>query len=254
MIKFFRKIRYDLMEKNKTGKYLKYAIGEILLVVIGILIAVSINGFVNDYSDSKKETKYLIALNNDILKIESEIEITKSSLVSIKMACDSLIKIVHQPELIYNAERLNPLTSKMFTIPSNKPVFQSYDNIKNTSDLNLIESDELKLSLSDIEVALFNLDITREWQIKQWTDINQVYINEKMDLMDISNNEDEKGDYRENIESIFKNNWSEILKDREFSNIIINRKWAVLDILKEQDRLIEVLKKSQRIIQKELGK
>jgi len=43
MIKFFRKIRYDLMEKNKAGKYLKYAIGEIVLVVIGILIALSIN-------------------------------------------------------------------------------------------------------------------------------------------------------------------------------------------------------------------
>tara|TARA_R110002051_G_scaffold313163_1_gene388974 strand:- start:6431 stop:6565 length:135 start_codon:yes stop_codon:yes gene_type:complete len=43
MIKFFRKIRYDLMGKNKTGKYFKYAIGEIVLVVIGILIALSIN-------------------------------------------------------------------------------------------------------------------------------------------------------------------------------------------------------------------
>ena len=45
MIKFFRKIRYDLMEKNKNGKYLKYAIGEILLVVIGILIALQINNW-----------------------------------------------------------------------------------------------------------------------------------------------------------------------------------------------------------------
>ncbi len=45
MIKFFRKIRYDLMERNNTGKYLKYAIGEIILVVIGILIALSINNW-----------------------------------------------------------------------------------------------------------------------------------------------------------------------------------------------------------------
>ena len=45
MIKFFRKIRYDLMEKNKTGKYLKYAIGEIVLVVIGILVALQINNW-----------------------------------------------------------------------------------------------------------------------------------------------------------------------------------------------------------------
>lgn len=45
MIKFFRKIRYELMETGKTGKYLKYALGEILLVVIGILIALQINNW-----------------------------------------------------------------------------------------------------------------------------------------------------------------------------------------------------------------
>src|SRR6056300_608058 len=51
MIKFFRRIRFDLMEQNKTGKYLKYAIGEIVLVVIGILIALSIN----NWNETKKE-------------------------------------------------------------------------------------------------------------------------------------------------------------------------------------------------------
>ena len=55
MIKFFKKIRYNLMSENKTGssaetsvkagKYLKYAIGEILLVVLGILIALQINNW-----------------------------------------------------------------------------------------------------------------------------------------------------------------------------------------------------------------
>ena len=45
MIKIFRKIRYDLIEKRKTGKYLKYAIGEIILVVIGILIALGVNNW-----------------------------------------------------------------------------------------------------------------------------------------------------------------------------------------------------------------
>ncbi len=43
MIKFFRKIRQQLLTENKFSKYLLYAIGEILLVVIGILIALSIN-------------------------------------------------------------------------------------------------------------------------------------------------------------------------------------------------------------------
>ena len=60
MIKFFRKIRYDLMEKNKTGKYLKYAIGEIVLVMIGILLALQIN----NWNQNQKET----SLELDILK------------------------------------------------------------------------------------------------------------------------------------------------------------------------------------------
>jgi hypothetical protein len=117
------------MKKNKTGKYFKYAIGKIIVLFIGILIAVRINGIANDYSASKKQTKYLLAFNNDILEMAPKLDITKIALVNIKMACDRLIEITHQPELIHNAKRLNPLTSKMITIPGNKPVFQSYNNI-----------------------------------------------------------------------------------------------------------------------------
>ena len=43
MIKFFRKIRQSLLTENKFSKYLIYGVGEIVLVVIGILIALSIN-------------------------------------------------------------------------------------------------------------------------------------------------------------------------------------------------------------------
>ena len=67
MIKFFRKIRYDLMEKNKTGKYLKYAVGEILLVIIGILIAVSINGWNEDRKLKKAEQSILKDLKQEMI-------------------------------------------------------------------------------------------------------------------------------------------------------------------------------------------
>ena len=45
MIKFFRKIRQNLLSEGRTGKYFKYALGEILLVVLGILIALQINNW-----------------------------------------------------------------------------------------------------------------------------------------------------------------------------------------------------------------
>ena len=82
MIKIFRKIRYDFMGKNKTGKYFKYAIGEIVLVVIGILIALQINNL----NESKKTDAFEIKLLEELyvatlknisqinLSIEREIE------------------------------------------------------------------------------------------------------------------------------------------------------------------------------------
>ncbi len=62
MIKFFRKIRQNLLTENKFGKYLTYAIGEIILVVIGILIALSIN----NWNENQKKKKQLDAIYTTI--------------------------------------------------------------------------------------------------------------------------------------------------------------------------------------------
>ena len=68
MIKFFRKIRFNLMGKNKTGTYLKYAIGEILLVVIGILIALQINNWNENQKTETKIKNSLVALRSDLVQ------------------------------------------------------------------------------------------------------------------------------------------------------------------------------------------
>src|SRR6056300_1738580 len=68
MIKFFRKIRQKLLSENKLSKYIIYAIGEIILVVIGILIAFSLNNW-NDYrKNQKKEKLFIDGLINDLNK------------------------------------------------------------------------------------------------------------------------------------------------------------------------------------------
>ncbi|WP_411767073.1 DUF6090 family protein [Winogradskyella sp. A3E31] len=66
MIKFFRQIRYNLMEQNKTGRYLKYAIGEIILVVIGILIALQFNNWNTDMQTKEVQIKYLNEIANNL--------------------------------------------------------------------------------------------------------------------------------------------------------------------------------------------
>ena len=65
MIKFFRRIRRNLLSEGKTGKYFKYAIGEIVLVVIGILIALQINNWNINVQERNTEKLNLIALKEE---------------------------------------------------------------------------------------------------------------------------------------------------------------------------------------------
>ena len=66
MIKFFRKIRQNLLTENGFSKYLLYAIGEIILVVIGILIALQINNWNNNRIATNQMTDYLLSLKHDL--------------------------------------------------------------------------------------------------------------------------------------------------------------------------------------------
>lgn len=59
MLRFFSKMRYQLAAENRVAKYLRYAVGEILLVVIGILIALQINNWNSNRIDRLKEREYL---------------------------------------------------------------------------------------------------------------------------------------------------------------------------------------------------
>jgi hypothetical protein len=77
MIKFYRKIRYDLMEKNITGKYFKYAIGEIILVIIEILIALKVNNW-NEENKLKNEeieilNNFKSVIEDDLIKLDTQI-------------------------------------------------------------------------------------------------------------------------------------------------------------------------------------
>ncbi len=77
MIKFFRKIRQNLIMENKTspndsvgraGKYFKYAIGEIILVVLGILIALQINNWNEEKKNHQLRAYYMNSIKNDLKK------------------------------------------------------------------------------------------------------------------------------------------------------------------------------------------
>jgi Family of unknown function (DUF6090) len=105
MIKFFRKTRQQMISENKTSKYLKYAIGEIVLVVIGILIALSIN----NWNEDRKEEVILKSNLSTILKI---LENDKAQLLTLIQSRKESKK---QSTSIINSYKNNqPIDSKNF--------------------------------------------------------------------------------------------------------------------------------------------
>lgn len=112
MIPFFRKIRKKMADDNKPLKYMRYAIGEIVLVVIGILIALQINNW-NEHNKEKKLIKsyaqsLIIDLEEDIKGIDN----IQSQIVELSCRIDSLANYVRNKSL----EDLSNLTILMYII------------------------------------------------------------------------------------------------------------------------------------------
>ena len=101
MIKFFRRIRQQLLSENKFSKYLIYAIGEIILVVIGILIAVQINNWNENRLQEKKEIQILKSFES---QFQSDISQFDQSLKFYETASRSIDIIINHldQKLPYN--------------------------------------------------------------------------------------------------------------------------------------------------------
>lgn len=90
MIKFFRKIRQKLVHENRVGKYLLYAVGEIILVIIGILIALSLNK-ANEAKTQEKKVEAILRQIQDELVTTIE---KSNQLIELYRNKDSLINLV----------------------------------------------------------------------------------------------------------------------------------------------------------------
>ncbi|MEM8998977.1 MAG: DUF6090 family protein [Bacteroidota bacterium] len=98
MIKFFRKIRQKLLSENKFSKYLIYAVGEIILVVIGILIALQINNWNEQKKERQKETKLLNQLVLDLKYNLNEISDMYGDVLIRSVAKDSILNHLENVE------------------------------------------------------------------------------------------------------------------------------------------------------------
>ena len=140
MIKFFRKIRQQLLTENKFSKYLIYAIGEIVLVVIGILIALQINTW-NEEGKLEKERITILEnlrddLTNDIENYQYSILRLEDRQIVANQVCALFENI---PKTIDYANTARNLLVLGF-IEDHNPNFSTYNEIQGSGKLGLINS------------------------------------------------------------------------------------------------------------------
>ena len=181
MINFFRKIRKQLADDNKPLKYMRYAFGEIVLVVVGILIALQINNWNQNKNEQNKIKEYAVSLIQDLegdIKMASEIQRQNEEIVA---RIDSL----KQYTLNRKIEDMSNFALLYFTL--NKPhrpytwKRTTITELKNSGALGLIKNDSLSKLISEYDAYTYHLDddfINDRIQFEKATDLSVSVVNQ----------------------------------------------------------------------------
>jgi hypothetical protein len=137
------------MSENKTSKYFKYAIGEVILVMIGILLALQVNNWNEIRKERAKESSYLERLKENLLVDKNQFELNVEFYNQVFDYGNSAISYSNGEDLgttsnwevlvaFFHASQIWPII----------PTVSTYDELKSSGELSLIQSDDLRNNLS----------------------------------------------------------------------------------------------------------
>ncbi|MBT8275749.1 MAG: hypothetical protein KJO39_06380 [Bacteroidia bacterium] len=137
------------MSENKTGRYLKYAIGEILLVVFGILIALLINNWNEERKDRNREQVILNNLKSDFTTSINNVNDAYNSFMQAYDASVTLLEIIRSEDDIDSSEIEQLVDDILNKTKSLDIITGSINEMLNTGSINLIRDINLKTQLSN---------------------------------------------------------------------------------------------------------
>ena len=237
MIKFFRKIRQNLISQGKTLKYLKYAIGEIVLVVIGILIALSINNWNEQQKIKKEESAILESLYENLILAKQQSEqyiLNERGLIRV------LIQVlgIDSTSTVGKFEVSDDIfRSALWDFESDVPVINTFYNLKNTGKLDLINDSSLKDKFANLELTLDKLNL----QLEDRLDVQQIRIDNVAEH-DINFVRLIKFSMPEvNIENEVANDYDQILSVTRIRNLLGIKLTMTQSALRDRENLNEAI-------------
>ncbi|WP_455170525.1 DUF6090 family protein [Aegicerativicinus sediminis] len=214
--------------ENKTSKYFKYAVGEIILVVIGILIALQINNWNENRKLRKTEVKLLSELKDDLLKTRMDLLTDLAKAEHLLKVTDSMYLKIVEGQKLNGTFQLQIPSSYFSESPLLFPKLSAYKSIE-AFGVNTISNDSLRKQITDF----FELQLKRISYVES---------------LNLDLNENKLKGYLQNT-SIPANNCSdcESLQDlyqktKQDIYLISNPNDQLTHMLKEKYRIIDALK------------
>ena len=233
MIKLFRNIRKNLLNEGKTTKYFKYAIGEIVLVVIGILIALSINTWNENRLDRIKEKTIMASINKEFKANQVQLD---SVLYYHNKALENSKKLVAMFPIDIKEDNLDSISTYLthsVAAWTFNPSQGSINSIINSSSLELIRNEELREYLVSWQGLV--IDFQEDEMASKNILNNQIdpFLGQHMDWN--FNFKDERNNLK-------------ILESLKFEYIIHQRVGTLNDILNESSQLEPLSRSLSRMI------
>ncbi|WP_019669890.1 DUF6090 family protein [Eudoraea adriatica] len=247
MIKFFRHIRKQLLTENKTGKYIAYAIGEIILVVIGILIALQINNWNEERVARRSEQKLLMSLLEDF----------KSNLASLESSLNEIPNLIEEYSLVLeHAGRINNglsdtmkadiiVTGFIRTIL----VDGTLTSVLGSTTLELISNDTLKRLLTSHPARLRDFKESENDLIDYVHEVQRPLFRSYINLSDFLLDEPRFDEFIKHVE---QSDYESLLKNREYLNSVIGIRSINKDLLNQCRELYEHTREISLILEDEL--
>ena len=215
MIKFFRKIRQQLVGQGNPKRYLLYAMGEILLVMIGILLAIQVNTWNENRKNKNEELKYLNSFLSDLTVDSLNYDRMSRYMSRVVEVNNSILSKFRDNAPI--VEQYYKDAFRTFTIPPVKGQNSTFNEMQSSGKLNLIKNDSLKNKILHYyserdfirKVEALNNDIVTQLPISYKIDLNSfihLNINQIEEVDDLSfdffNKDRENQEFIEYVNSI----------------------------------------------------
>jgi hypothetical protein len=227
MISFFRKIRQKLLQKNQVTRYLAYAVGEILLVVIGILIALQINTWNENQKNKSKEELIIKNLHLEFQKNKEKLRVSIQHHQAILGSTQQIMDLIAESDPDLNTHNLDSLLAQSIDYLDFSPSQSVLSDLISSGNLNLISSEQLRTLIFDWGTVVEE----KKEAFDTLDEINQslmlTYLVKNFSMKNIDN----YGLLKWNEKSNFKPDIKMLLQDMEFENIMDNQVWTISNYL-----------------------